>query len=580
MQRCFQYFAVLVGCVLLVSTSRAQFSIRSVINGAQSGTTATGTGTAFGTFTPDFKNLTYQVTVSNLSGPITGSHFHISPSGSIVKPITFVGNTATGTWSDIPDSLLQYFVKGKVYINVHTSAHPAGEIRGAVLPQQFLFTVDLNGTQSGTSSTGRGTGYVFFGDTTGGGVPNSMFYAITIAGLNGNFTGSHFHALPGGSIVHPITFTDSTAIGAWSGYPDSMLTLLLHGKLYVNVHSSIAPAGEIRGAVLPVGEMPFIASIDGAQSGTASSGKGTAYAILNPALSTIRYAATYARLSAALTGSHFHTATTGGIIQPVTFTANSTAGTWTGFSDVNLQDLLRGRVYLNIHSTAFPTGEIRGGLKYYDGTFTTILNGVNAGTSSTGTGTAWVHFAATTDTSFYQVTFAGLADVYTGSHFHISPKGSIVKPIVTADSATGSEAWGMADSLDAALMRNQIYVNVHSKTFPAGDIRGTMTFGPGVVTRVRQSAGSLPSSFSLGQNYPNPFNPSTTITFTLSAPDVVSLTVFNILGQKIATLVNEKRPAGTFVVAFDAGSMATGVYMYRLTAGSGLSMVKKMTLVK
>jgi hypothetical protein len=571
---------LIIASALLVSTSNAQFSFRSTMDGVQSGTNVPGTGTAYGTFSQDFKTLTYQVTIAHLTGPITGSHFHIAPSGSIVQPITFIGNTAIGTWSNIPDSLLRYFIKGKIYINVHTSAHPAGEIRGTLNPQQFLFTVNLNGTQAGTPSTGRGTGYVIWTDSTGAGVPNTLLYSVTIAGLNGNFTGSHFHVLPSGSIVHPIAFTDSTAIGSWSGYPDSIITLLLHGKVYVNVHSTVNPGGEIHGAVVPVGEVPFVAAIDGAQSGTNSLGKGTAYAVLTEDMASIRFSATYARLSAALSGSHFHTATNGGIIQPVTFTANSTFGDWIGFSDINLQDLFRGRVYMNLHTANFPAGEIRGTFKYYDGTFTTRLNGPNAGTTSTGTGTAWAHFGGTTDSSFYQVTFAGLADTYSGSHFHIAPAGSVVKPIVTPDSTTGSGGWAMADSLVVALLRNQIYVNIHSKTFPAGDIRGTMVFGSGAIAEVRQVSAVVPASYALEQNYPNPFNPSTTINFSLSKQGLVTLSIYNILGQRVAVLVNEIRPAGTYTATFDARDLASGMYIYRLTSGAGISLSKKMLLLK
>ncbi len=78
----------------------------------------------------------------------------------------------------------------------------------------------------------------------------------------------------------------------------------------------------------------------------------------------------------------------------------------------------------------------------------------------------------------------------------------------------------------------------------------------------------LPTSYSLGQNYPNPFNPSTTIQFDIPKASIVTLKVYNMLGQEVATLVNEKREAGRCEVIFDGSKLSSGVYFYRLQARS------------
>jgi hypothetical protein len=580
MKRVVLFTAVLIAAMYSGPTAYGQLTFNGILNGSAAGTITTGTGTAFGTFSPDLKSLTYQVTVAGLSGPITGAHFHIGPSGTVVHPITFVGNTATGSWTNIPDSILTYFFTRNLYINVHTSLNPNGEIRGTIHPTQFLFTVNLNGQQNGTSSTARGTGFVRWDDSTGNGAVNEISYILTIAGLNGTFSASHFHVLPSGSIVHPITFFDSTAVGTWSGVPDSILTLMLHGKVYINVHSSFAPSGEISGILTPVGQMEFVASMDGTQSGTPSTGRGTAFAILSSDATSLKYSATYGKLVSTFAAAHFHTAVDGSIIHPVTFSNNTTTGTWTGLSDTNLQDLLRGRVYLNVHSALYPSGEIRGAFKLYDGTFTAQLTGQEAGTSSTGTGTAWLHLGGSSDSAFFQATWTGLAGPYTGSHFHIAPSGSIIHPIPTTDSTTGSGAWLVPDSLLKSIVQKQVYVNVHSTIFPQGDIRGTIAAELGTVVSVRQLPEAVPASFALDQNYPNPFNPTTTIKFSLSQPEFVTLTIYNILGQRIATLLNEKRNAGTYEVTFDAGKFASGMYIYNLRTSGGLSQTRKMVLMK
>jgi hypothetical protein len=90
---------------------------------------------------------------------------------------------------------------------------------------------------------------------------------------------------------------------------------------------------------------------------------------------------------------------------------------------------------------------------------------------------------------------------------------------------------------------------------------------------------SLPLSFELSQNYPNPFNPTTKINFTLAKTSNVRLTVYNVLGQKVMTLVDSRISAGPQSVVFDASKLTSGVYFYCLDTGS-FSSVKKMLLLK
>lgn len=106
------------------------------------------------------------------------------------------------------------------------------------------------------------------------------------------------------------------------------------------------------------------------------------------------------------------------------------------------------------------------------------------------------------------------------------------------------------------------------------DICLTITDESGFVDATDQ-----PTSFDLAQNFPNPFNPSTTIAFELAQPSTATLTVFNLLGETVATLVNEPLAAGRHQVTFDAGRLASGVYMYRLEAGE-YNALRKMILVK
>lgn len=89
----------------------------------------------------------------------------------------------------------------------------------------------------------------------------------------------------------------------------------------------------------------------------------------------------------------------------------------------------------------------------------------------------------------------------------------------------------------------------------------------------------LPTEFSLSQNYPNPFNPTTEISFALPKASNARLDIYNIMGQKVATLVNRHLEAGFHTAVWDGTRVASGVYLYRLEAGDFLG-TKKMILLK
>ena len=100
-----------------------------------------------------------------------------------------------------------------------------------------------------------------------------------------------------------------------------------------------------------------------------------------------------------------------------------------------------------------------------------------------------------------------------------------------------------------------------------------------VVSAVNYTDNRLPKSYRLEQNYPNPFNPTTSIAYALPHPGMVTLTVFNMLGQKVAELVNQYQTAGNYNVNWDAAGVPSGIYFYQLTSGV-YTQTKKMLLVK
>ena len=91
---------------------------------------------------------------------------------------------------------------------------------------------------------------------------------------------------------------------------------------------------------------------------------------------------------------------------------------------------------------------------------------------------------------------------------------------------------------------------------------------------------TLPLMYKLYQNYPNPFNPDTHIKFSIPIAGHVSIYVYNILGQKVKTLINEQRPAGLNIINFNAADLSSGLYFYHMVAGKSFTADRQMLLLK
>jgi hypothetical protein len=166
----------------------------------------------------------------------------------------------------------------------------------------------------------------------------------------------------------------------------------------------------------------------------------------------------------------------------------------------------------------------------------------------------------------------------------------------TADFAGGNSAFGLSNSGEKVWFEDSTGAILDSVTYgvtasaaqtygrsPDGGPRKVLT----TVTRGSSNGGStavndlpaLVTEFQLEQNYPNPFNPSTMISFQLPTASDIRLTIFNLLGQELFTLAQGRFEAGQHSFRFDATNLPSGVYLYRLSAGS-FSQTRKMALVK
>jgi photosystem II stability/assembly factor-like uncharacterized protein len=138
---------------------------------------------------------------------------------------------------------------------------------------------------------------------------------------------------------------------------------------------------------------------------------------------------------------------------------------------------------------------------------------------------------------------------WTFSNYHL-PTGAKIY-ITDGDTAFATGTWG-------SILRNVSYA----------------------ITSVREvSSDFTPKGYSLSQNYPNPFNPSTSIQFSLPVSSNVKIEIYDVLGKLVSTLINENKSAGKYEINFNALGLSSGVYVYKLTAGSQI-ITKKMSLLK
>ena len=139
--------------------------------------------------------------------------------------------------------------------------------------------------------------------------------------------------------------------------------------------------------------------------------------------------------------------------------------------------------------------------------------------------------------------------------------------------------WIVQDIIPGQYINNLTFLGIPPFSIPGLDTKLTDE----IVVSVDDKK-SFPLDFSLEQNYPNPFNPSTTIRYSIPSSEFITLKVFDVLGNEVATLVNEEKPAGNYEVEFSVGrdsspEIVSGIYFYKLQVGNVIG-TKKMILMK
>ncbi len=534
-----------------------------------------------GIFTLDEKMSTLYINVSlnNLSGPITGIHIHEAEAGvngAVVFNLgSFLsGNRAKGVLKNISKDEVTKLLNGLYYINVHTEANPGGEIRGQIgLETDSRYTALMAGSNEVPEVTtdGKGLGIFHLNHSK-----TALGIKILFRGLTSDVTGAHIHHAAAG-VNGPVIFdldllkTGNVIEGTWD--PGANLDALLAGELYVNVHTVNHPGGEIRGQILLTPGLTFDADLSGENENpvVATEGRGLGIVTINQSLDQVEYYVLFDSLSGPVNSAHFHNAaagTNGPVVIDITGNINSADNMITGTQ--NLTDdlfnlFLNGGLYINMHTTANPSGEIRGQVyKFAREGYLFELNGGQEvpPVTTTGVGAGFVTIDRDQLSAHYHLVVSGLEGNFSASHFHNAKpgsNGSVIYNITSSFNSFGSAEgyWDQqsAPVFDASpLFRDgAVYVNVHTSTSPGGEIRGN-------IIRSSNLFGELP--FDPG------FDDDLMLSAVLIGNREVPPVTTDALGLATVYFDSDKNTASVNITASGLSGPITGVHIHEADPGN------------
>ena len=560
-------------------SSHLQFSAK--MSGANEVPAVTSDAQGIGIFTLDKAKSTLYINVSlnNLSGPITGMHIHEGVAGAngpvIFNLVPFLsGNRAKGVIRDIAPEVITKLLNGAYYINVHTSLNPGGEIRGQIgLETDYRYTALMGGVNEVPEVTtdGRGLGIFQLNHAK-----TSVHIKVLFQGLSSDVTGAHIHNAAIGS-TGPVIFSlvpmlnGNSIEGDWE--PGADLDALLAGDLYINVHTMNHPGGEIRGQISLLPGITFDASFSGDQENPNVSTSGSALGIVTvwPELTEVEYYVVYDSLSGPVTGAHFHQGVlgaNGGVVIDMTDNISPTGNFISGTTPLSvdiLNTLLEGGFYMNLHTNDHPGGEVRGQVyRYAREGYIIELNGGQEvpPVTTSGGGVGLVSIDRDQTSAHYMFVVNGLEGTFSAAHFHNAGPG--VNGGVIYDITDSFNDFGGADGywdetsnpvFDASpLFRSgKVYANVHTSTHPGGEIRGN-------VIRSSNLFGELP--FDPG------FSDHLLLAAMLSGTEVVPAVTTNAIGLATLYFDADKTKAKINITATGLSGPITGVDIYEGDLGT------------
>lgn len=445
-----------------------------------------GSGNAIIVVTPSTGQVAATVNSFGFTG--AAAHIHIAEpgvNGPVIVPLTETA-AGSGVWVSAANAVLTAdqmtaLNAGGLYVNVHSALYAGGQIRGQI--GRTVLTAKFTGSQENppTPSTASGSGTFSVDPTT-----RALSARVVTTGITA--TAAHIHAGAIGVNAPVAVGFNQTAPGSgiWIPPAGTILTpdqyqAFVSGGMYFNVHSAAFPGGEIRGQI---GRDVLDVALSGANEVPPVVGGGTATSriIINPL--TRELTGTVTNIGLPGTAAHIHGGLFG-VNAPVLIpTTVSTAGSnvW-NFTPATLTEaqyraILFGNMYVNTHSAAFPGGEAR------VQTANIIRHGLLIGanevppTTSTATGRGRAELNPNTLDITCVVTTTGLPGA--AAHLHLAAVGAngpVIVPFTEGPPGTWSSAPGakLTQAQAVAFANGGTYFNVHSATFPGGEVRAQAT---------------------------------------------------------------------------------------------------------
>ncbi len=439
--------------------------------------------------------LNYQLSVSDIVS-VTAQHIHLGPvgvAGGVIFPLPGAlspNNPISGTVTLSAKNLLD-LLTGYYYVNVHTTANAPGEIRGQI-GGHTLYQASLAGANEVppvvNTVAGGAAVLALNADAT------KLFYRIMVDNIE-DIQAAHIHLGAMGqngpvvlNLLSPgVAFAPGAPISGTLDLTDTHVTALITGQYYINVHTKKDGSGEIRGQIgFLTPPTHFNALLTGAEQTPAveSTGLGLARLTYMPQLGTLHYTLVVSNITG--TAAHIHLGPrgkAGGVIIGFDIGAGLDAAHPVGSGVVpnakSLVDLLTGFFYVNVHTPAHPSGEIRGqigGARLFHAS----LSGAEEvpPVDTVATGDTVLALDADTTRLHYRVMVDNITGI-AASHIHrgaLGTNGPVIHNLFTggafdpSNPISGTLAFNTASIFD--LIAGNYYVNVHTATHGSGEIRG------------------------------------------------------------------------------------------------------------
>ncbi|HEX7862979.1 MAG TPA: CHRD domain-containing protein [Verrucomicrobiae bacterium] len=452
--------------------------------------------------------LHFDIHYTGLSGPAVAAHIHgpATAAGFANVLVNFQGFTGSGFSTagvlsgsvTLTPSQKAAILSGKTYVNIHTGNNPNGEIRGQVAP--MLWFTDMGGENERANSVntpGRGSGLFML-------VGNKLTFDIEYSDLKTNAHLAHIHGPASPAVAGPVmvdlapfnggAFGSNGTFTGTATLTPAQIAALVDGLTYVNVHTPnpFHPSGEIRGQIWPKSTaMPLTATLSGAAERPTVDTPATGSAVFALDGSTLHFNITYRGLKAVANNMHIHglAASTNSVgvlidLKPSHVGPLGTNGAIAGsvvLSDAHRAAILNGRTYVNVHSGAHNSGEIRG--QIIPSVMHSVLLGASerpASVHESGRGRGTLLLAR--DQLNVNVTYEDLTTPAGAAHIHgLAPTSDFATVMVDLGPLRG-EGFGTNGSLNGtvglnatqlgALVDALTYINVHTGNNGGGEIRG------------------------------------------------------------------------------------------------------------